>query len=35
MNEDERLLTIAEVRQQLGGISHSRFYTLARELDLR
>jgi predicted DNA-binding transcriptional regulator AlpA len=34
MDEDERLLTIAEVRQRLGGISHSRFYTLARELDL-
>jgi len=34
MNDDARLLTISEVRQRLGGISHSRFYTLARELDL-
>jgi excisionase family DNA binding protein len=34
MGNDQRLLSVAEVRARLGGISRARFYTLVREIDL-
>jgi excisionase family DNA binding protein len=34
MGDEERLLNVREVRARLGGISRSRFYTLAHEADL-
>ena len=34
MGDEQRLLSVAEVRARLGGISRSRFYTWASETDL-